>query len=214
MNRLVITGGRGGLGRAIVQAFRLPDWQICAPDRDELDLLDPDSIRSVLSAISFDLLVCAAGNIRDAPLSRLDESTWDEVFSVNFTAAAACAAAVLPGMIEQGRGHIVFISSYSALHPPVGQAAYATAKAALLGLTESLAREHGRQGVRVNVILPGFLETKMTSTVSTHRKAEILANHALGRFNTPEAVAKFVRFLHEQLPDTSGQIFQLDSRPV
>jgi 3-oxoacyl-[acyl-carrier protein] reductase len=214
VNQLVITGGRGGLGRAVVQAFGTPDWEICGPGREELDLLDPGAIRSVLGSVPVDLLVCAAGSIRDAPLARMDEPMWDEVFSVNFTAAAACAAAVLPGMIGRGRGHIVFISSYSALHPPVGQAAYATAKAALLGLTEDLARENGRHGIRVNAILPGFLETRMTSTVSAQRKAAVLADHALGRFNTPEAVAKFIRFLHEQLPETSGQVFQLDSRPA
>ena len=164
VNQLVITGGRGGLGRAVIQAFGPPDWEVCAPGREELDMLDPGAIRSVLGSVPVDLLVCAAGSIRDAPLARMDESMWDEVFSVNFTAAAACAAAVMPGMIRRGRGHIVFISSYSALHPPVGQAAYATAKAALLGLTEDLARENGRHGVRVNAILPGFLETRMTST--------------------------------------------------
>lgn len=202
------------MGRAVIQAFRSPDWEVCAPGREELDLLAPGAIRSALGSVPVDLLVCAAGGIRDTPLARMNESMWDEVFSVNFTAAAACAAAVLPGMIGRGRGHIVFISSYSALHPPVGQAAYATAKAALLGLTEDLARENGRHGVRVNAVLPGFLETGMTATVSAHRKAAVLADHALGRFNTPEAVAKFIRFLHEQLPETSGQAFQLDSRPA
>ncbi len=214
VNYLLVTGGRGGLGRAVIQAFDTPDWEVCAPGREELDLLDPGAVNAVLGSAPVDLLVCAAGSTRDAPLARMDESMWDEVFSVNFAAAAACAAAVLPGMIGRGRGHIVFISSYSALHPPVGQAAYATAKAALLGLTEDLARENGRHGVRVNAILPGFLETKITATVSAHRKAEILTDHVLGRFNTPEAVAKFIRFFHEQLPNTSGQAFQLDSRPA
>lgn len=214
VKHLVITGGRGGLGRAVIQAFSTPDWQVCAPSREELDLLDQGSIRSVLGSVPADLLVCAAGTIRDAPLARMDAPMWAEVFSVNFTAAAACAAAVLPGMIGRGRGHIVFMSSHSALHPPVGQAAYATAKAALLGLTEDLARKNGCHGIRVNAILPGFLETRMTSTVSAHRKAAVLADHTLGRFNTPARVAKFIRFLHEQLPETSGQVFQLDSRPA
>jgi 3-oxoacyl-[acyl-carrier protein] reductase len=214
VNHLFITGGRGGVGRAVIQAFAAPDWEITAPGREQLDMQDPNAIRAVLESVPVDLLVCAAGSIRDAPLARMDESMWDEVFSVNFTAAAACAAAVLPGMIRRGGGHIVFISSYSALHPPVGQAAYATAKAALLGLTESFARENGRHGVRVNAILPGFLETGMTSTVIARRKAAILGDHALGRFNTSKAVAEFIRFLHDKLPDTSGQAFQLDSRPA
>ncbi len=212
MNHLVITGGSGGLGQALIQTFTLPDWEIEAPDRTSLELTDSQQIHSWLIARPVDLIVCAAGVTRDAVLARTGESDWDHVFSVNFQSAADCAQAALPGMIARGRGHIIFISSYSALHPPIGQVAYTTAKAALLGLTISLAAQHGRHGIRVNAILPGFLETRMTETVSISRKNEILADHTLGRFNTPEAVAKFIRYLHEQLPATSGQIFQLDNR--
>jgi 3-oxoacyl-[acyl-carrier protein] reductase len=140
------------------------------------------------------------------------ENEWDEVFAVNFQGAIDCAAEVLPEMIRQGHGHVVFISSYSALHPAVGQAAYAASKAALLGLTADLAARHGSSNIRVNAILPGFIETGMTETVSARRKTEILADHSLNRFNTLAAVAKFIRHLHEDLPHTSGQVFQLDSR--
>ncbi|MES2660325.1 MAG: SDR family NAD(P)-dependent oxidoreductase [Verrucomicrobiota bacterium] len=212
MNHLVITGGSGGLGRAVIDAFTCPEWNIAAPSHSELDATDSVAIRGFFESRSVDLLVCAAGLTRDALLSRTDESTWDEVLAVNFQGAADSANAVLPRMIERGTGHIVFISSQSAIHPPTGQAAYATAKASLLGLTRSLARRHGAHGIRVNVILPGFLETGMTQTVSEKRKAEILGSHHLGRFNTPAAVAGFIRFLHHGLPHTSGQVFQLDSR--
>ncbi|MES2921120.1 MAG: SDR family NAD(P)-dependent oxidoreductase [Verrucomicrobiota bacterium] len=212
MNHLVITGGSGGLGRAIIEAFVAPPWQIAAPSRAELDVTDSAAVRSFFKSRPVDLLVCAAGIIRDAPIARLNESAWDEVLAVNYQAAAACAASALPGMIARGRGHMVFISSYSALHPPLGQVAYATAKAALLGLTTSLARDNGRHGVRVNAILPGFMETRMTDFVSEKRKEEVLSEHALGRFNTPHTVARFIRHLHEGLTHTSGQVFQLDSR--
>lgn len=214
MNHLVITGGSGGLGRAIVEVFAAPSWEIAAPPRAELDVTDPAAIRSYFESRPVDLLVCAAGIIRDAPLARLSETAWDEVFAVNYQAAAACAAAALPSMIGRGCGHLIFISSHSALHPPVGQLPYATAKAALLGLTASLARINGLHGIRVNAILPGFLETPMTESVSGKRKTGILDQHALGRFNTPDTVAKFIRHLHEDLPHTSGQIFQLDSRTL
>jgi 3-oxoacyl-[acyl-carrier protein] reductase len=110
-------------------------------------------------------------------------------------------------------GHIIFISSQSAIHPPPGQAAYAAAKAALLGLATELACRHGPAGIRINTVLPGFLETRMTAPVSAARKAEVLAGHVLGRFNTCEAVGRFIRFLHQDLPHTSGQVFQLDNRP-
>lgn len=212
MNHLIITGGSGGLGQAIVREFTRSSWQIVAPARSDLDVTDPQAIQSFFKGRQVDLLVCAAGLIRDAPLARLNEAAWDEVLAVNYQGPAACAAAVLPGMIARKQGHIVFLSSYSALHPPVGQLAYATAKAGLLGLAQSLSRENGCHGIRVNAILPGFLETPMTESVPGIRKAEILADHALGRFNTSASVAKFIRFLHEELPHTSGQAFQLDSR--
>jgi 3-oxoacyl-[acyl-carrier protein] reductase len=212
VNQLFITGGSGGLGQAIQAEFDSPGWQITAPRREILDLKTFEHLESVLNLRPIDLFVFAAGITRDAPLTRIRESDWDEVYSVNYKAASACVKAVLPGMIEQGRGHIILISSYSAIHPPIGQVAYATAKAALLGLTTALAAENGVHGIRVNAILPGFLETRMTETVSIQRKKEILATHALGRFNTPHRVAGFIRFLHEELTETSGQVFQLDSR--
>lgn len=212
VNHLVVTGGSGGLGKAIIEVFAAASWQIAAPGRAALDLTDRVGIAGYFESRPVDLLICAAGITRDMPLARLDESAWDEVVAVNYQAAATCAAAVLPGMIVRGSGHIVFVSSRSALHPPTGQVAYAAAKAALLGLTASLARANGRHGIRVNAILPGFLETRMTESVTARRKAEILGEHVLGRFNTPDKVAKFIHHLHEDLPHTSGQVFQLDSR--
>jgi 3-oxoacyl-[acyl-carrier protein] reductase len=115
-------------------------------------------------------------------------------------------------MVRRRAGHIVFVASWSALHPPPGQAAYAAAKAGLLGLGRGLAREVGPAGVRVNVILPGFLATPMTAGLARERVEMVRREHVLGRFNRPAAVAEFVHFLHERLPDTSGQVFQLDSR--
>ncbi len=212
MNDLVITGGSGGLGMAVIHAFSDPEWKITAPTHAELDVTNLTALREYFQSRHVDLLIVAAGITRDAPLRRLVESEWDEVWTTNFQGAANMAAAILPGMIQQGRGHIVFISSFSALHPPLGQTAYATAKAALLGLTAVLAQLHGPHGIRINAVLPGFLETRMTEPVSVRRRAEILGAHTLGRFNTPTAVAKFIRHLHADLPHTSGQIFQLDSR--
>lgn len=208
----VITGGTGSLGRAVAEALTDPQWNILAPGRSELDVRDDQSVRSYFKDCEVDLLVCAAGIIRDAPLMKLSEAAWDETWAVNYQGALRCAEAVLPGMIAKRSGHIVFISSFSAKHPPVGQAAYAAAKAALLGLVADLAGRHGAAGIRVNAVLPGFLETQMTAAVNVSRKAEVLAAHTLGRFNTCVSAAEFIRFLHRGLPHTSGQVFQLDSR--
>lgn len=209
---IVITGGAGGLARAIAEAFRDAGGEVHAPGRSELDVTDRDAVAAYFANLETDLLVCAAGITRDAPLAKLEESAWDETLAVNLHAAARCARGVLKGMWRRKSGHIVFVSSFSALHPPIGQAAYAAAKAGLIGLAKSLAREAGPANVRVNVILPGFLETPMTAKVSSARRDEVRAAHVLGRFNTPEAVARFLRTLHEDLPHTSGQVFQLDSR--
>jgi len=212
MKHAIITGGSGDLGQAIAAVFSAASWQVDSPSRLELDVTDPASLKNHFRGIAPDLLVCNAGITRDALLGMMAEEDWHQVMQVNFQGAASCAAAVLPGMRERKSGHIVFISSYSALHPPIGQAAYATAKAALLGLTRDLAYQHGSHNIRVNVILPGFLETKMTAGVTAQRRRQVLADHRLGRFNTPREVAHFLRFLHDELPHTSGQTFQLDSR--
>lgn len=212
MRHAVITGGTGTLGRAIVGALQAPGWTIAAPGRKDLDVRDPAAVRNYFHDRDVDFLVCAAGITRDAPIARLTHDAWDETWAVNFQGALDCAAAVLPGMIARESGHIIFISSQSALHPPIGQSAYGTAKAALLGLVDDLAHRHGPSNIRVNAVLPGFLETRMTRPVTEPRRAEILVAHSLGRFNTCDRVAAFIRFLHHDLPHTSGQVFQLDSR--
>lgn len=195
------------------EKFCAEGWEVLALGSRDLDLSDDEAVTGFFASQKCDLLVCAAGFIRDKPVSRMEKSDWEDVFSVNFTVAARCARAAIPQMVERGGGHVVFISSYAAIRPAVGQAAYATAKAALLGLTEDLAARHGKESVRINAILPGFLETPMTEAVSAKRKEVVRDLHYLGRFNTSEAAADFIYFLQEHMPFTSGQTFQLDSRP-
>lgn len=208
----IVIGGTGGIGQALVAELTSNAWQVEAPGSCDLDIRDPAAIRSYFLERKPDLLVCAAGITRDAVLARANEQDWDESWSVNFTGAALCANAVIPAMMTRKSGHIVLLSSWSALHPPVGQAAYATSKAALLGLSRDLAQNHGSSNIRINTILPGFLETSMTAGLSPGRRQGILNDHVLGRFNTCTRVASFIRYLHEELPHTSGQVFQLDSR--
>lgn len=208
----LITGGTGSLGRVIAGTLAMPGWSVASPSRHELDVRNAAAVSDYFCGKTIDLLICNAGLAIDAPLARLTEKAWDEVWSVNFAGAAACTAAALPAMMARGAGHIIFISSHSALHPPVGQAAYATAKAALLGFVTDLSERYGSSNIRVNAVLPGFLETRMTESVTERRRTEVLADHVLGRFNTCLEAARFIRFLHHELPHTSGQVFQLDSR--
>ena len=212
LGNVVITGGRGGLGQALAAEFEAASWQVDSPGRQELDVCSDESIADYFSGRELDLLICNAGLIRDASLIRLSEQSWDLVYETNFLGAARCAKWASARMRERNAGHIVFISSYSAIHPPVGQAAYAASKAALLGLTQGLAAELGSSGIRVNAVLPGFMETPMTCSVSDRRRIEVLSDHSLGRFNTPAIVSKFIRHLQEDLIHTSGQAFNLDNR--
>ena len=212
MRYAVVTGGTGSLGQSIAAAIQGPGWMVAAPGSAELDVRNKDLVRKYFSGRPVDLLVCSAGIIRDAPLARLTEHAWDETWAINFQGALTCVKNALPVMLASKSGHIILISSFSAIHPPIGQAAYATAKAALLGLVADLAARHGPSNIRVNAILPGYLETRMTETVSDRRRAEVLASHCLGRFNTCEHVARFIQYLHHHLPHNSGQVFCLDSR--
>lgn len=209
---MVITGGEGGLGRALADEFSGAGWWVEAPGRSLLDVTNSGQVDAYFRGKQIDLLVCAAGIIRDRPLLKLGVEEWDEVMAVNLKGAVTCAKAACRSMIRQRSGHIVFISSYSALHPPAGQAAYAAAKAGLLGMTKSLARELGAFSVRVNAVLPGFMETRMTEKIGEIRRNQVLKEHLLETLNTPSCVGRFLRTLQEDLPHTSGQVFQLDSR--
>ena len=210
--RAVISGGKGDLAHSIATHLIEQGFEVKTPGRAQLDVTQADSIREYFMLHQADLLICNAGITSDSPLIHLTESQWDEVLAVNLRGSIRCAAAAIESMKGRGGGSIVLISSYSAIHPPIGQSAYATAKAALLGYIKELAAETGKHNVRVNAILPGFLDTRMTKTVRKQRKEEILEEHSLQRFNTKQAVASFICFLHQQLPHTSGQVFQLDSR--
>ncbi len=209
----IITGAAGGLGQAITRSLRTAGMDVLAPGKEELDVTSADRVKSYFAdAGDVSLLVCNAGLAIDKPLARMNESDWDKVMETNLKGAFLCAREVSRGMMKRRVGHLVFIASFSAIHPPSGQANYAAAKSALLGVTKSLAQELGPRNVRVNAILPGFLETKMTQGLSDEVKAASLSRHVLGRFNTPDKVARFIDFLHHQLPHTSGQVFNLDSR--
>lgn len=215
MQRALITGGEGDLASALGGSLSNADMEVLAPDRCELNVVCGESVREYFAEVGeVDLLICNAGLTVDGMLARMGEDDWDEVMRVNLRGAFLCAREVARMMMKNRTGHIVFVSSFSAMHPPIGQVNYASAKAALLGLMKSMAQEFGSRNVRVNAILPGFLDTKMTSQLSSEVKQAALSKHTLGRFNTPEAVAEFVTCLHFRMPHTSGQVFNLDSRLV
>ena len=213
--KAVVTGAKGGLGQAITTSLRGAEMEVLAPGKEQLDVTSSDCVKVFFESIEdTDLLVCNAGMTIDKTIARMSEQDWSRVLDVNLKGAFLCAREVSRGMAKRRSGHILFISSFSALHPSVGQANYSAAKSALLGMMKSMAQELGRRNVRVNAVIPGFMETKMTASLDDKIKGAIRDRHVLGRYNTPEAVAGFVTYLHQHLPHTSGQVFNLDSRVI
>lgn len=209
---VIITGGAGKLATALADAFRESGAEVFSPGRDELDVRSSaDSERYFERFERIDVLVNNAGITGDKLFARLEEADWDTVLDTNLKGAFLCSRAAAKRMIKQRDGSIIQLGSYSALHPPIGQTAYAASKAGVIGLTKSLAKELGPRNIRVNCVLPGFLETRMTAALSEEVRTAALARHALGRFNTVEDAARFVRTLCS-LTHVSGQVFQLDSR--
>lgn len=208
----LITGGEGDLARAIHAELARNGWCVHAPGRASLDVTEKGSVQAFASGLPrLDLLVHAAGSLHDAPLAKMDEAGFDGVLRVHLKGAFLTAQAALKPMVRQRGGHVVFIGSFSALSGPIGQANYAAAKAGLIGLAQSLAAEYGPRNIRVNCVLPGFLETQMTRPLLEKHRPKIEAAHALGRLNTAADAARFIAFLHT-LDNVSGQVFQLDSR--
>lgn len=152
-------------------------------------------------------IVHAAGGTRDAPLPRLSEADWDRVLGVHLSAARRLVRdlGVAPG------GFVVLLGSGAGRHGRAGQAAYAAAKAGLEAMAEALARELGRDGVRVNLVLPGPVATGMLRRLDERTKADLAAGSVLARPNTPDDVAAFIVRL-AAMPATSGQVLDLGSR--
>lgn len=200
------------LAAAAAEEFLNHGCEVHCPGRNRLDVASAESVRSFFDGFSrIDVLVNNAGITGDSLFARLDETTWDRVVDTNLKGAHLCSQAVARTMWKQRNGHIVQVGSYSARNPPVGQAAYAASKAGLIGLAKSQAKELGSRNIRVNCVLPGFLETRMTARLSDEAREQALARHALGRFNTLREAARFIHFL-STTEHISGQVFQLDSR--
>jgi 3-oxoacyl-[acyl-carrier protein] reductase len=209
---VIITGGQGDLAVAMADALRQAGYQVMAPGRKELEVTSASSVKAFFAPItSLDLLINNAGLTRDIAHTNLTEADWDLVVDTNLKGSFLCSQAALKIFCRQNAGHILNIGSFSGKCPPIGQANYAAAKAGLIGLTQSLAKEYGKRNIRVNAILPGFLETKMTADLSEQARQRVLDRHVLGRLNTVSDAARFVACLH-QMSAVSGQIFQLDSR--
>lgn len=145
--------------------------------------------------VSLEVLVNNAGITKDGLIIRMKDDDWDKVLQVNLTGAFACLREAAKLMAKQRSGRIINISSVVGQMGNAGQANYTAAKAGLIGLTKSAARELAGRGVTVNAVTPGFIQTDMTASLPEAVVAKMLENIPLGRLGGPEDIASAVSFL-------------------
>jgi 3-oxoacyl-[acyl-carrier protein] reductase len=142
-----------------------------------------------------DALVLNAGITRDSLFMRMSAEDWRVVIDTNLTGAFYVSRAAVRGMLRRRAGTIVAVSSVVGLIGNPGQANYAAAKAGMIGMVKSLAKEVGPRGIRVNAVAPGYIATDMTAELSDEQREHVRAGTPLGRLGTPEDVSGVVAFL-------------------
>jgi len=218
---VLITGANGGLGQAIARSFldespenfvwlgvrsgreQADELAVEFPERCrcvELNVAEAASWRLAVAGIisahqRLDVLVNNAGKHQDGLLATMPLTAWEEVLSTNLDGAFHGCQAVLPTMISQRQGRIINIASLSALLAPPGQTNYAAAKAGLVALTQSLAKEVARLNITVNAVCPGYIETGALAGMSEEERKGAQSKIPMRRFGRAQEVAAAVRFL-------------------
>lgn len=211
MGRVVlVTGGNRGIGAAIASAFVANGDTVAVASRSGAapagctgfvcDVASTSSVDACFDAVEqqfgpVEIAVANAGITRDGLIMRMSDDDIDAVLNTNLFGALRIARRASKGMLRLKRGRIILIGSVVGLLGSAGQANYAAAKAGLVGVARSLAREVGARGITVNVIAPGFVETDMTAELTDERRAAIVAGVPLGRYAQPQEVADVTVFL-------------------
>ncbi|MFC7442415.1 3-oxoacyl-[acyl-carrier-protein] reductase [Laceyella putida] len=238
----VVTGGSRGIGRAIATALAEAGADVAifyagnhaaaeetmqavkATGRQGLalkvDVSDSQQVDAAMKEVQstfgrIDILVNNAGITRDNLLMRIKEEDWDQVINTNLKGVFLCTKAVIRPMMKQKSGRIINISSVVGLAGNPGQANYVAAKAGVIGLTKTTAKELASRGITVNAIAPGFITTDMTAVLDEELKKQMLSEIPLGFFGEPRDIAEAVKFLaSESGRYITGQTIQVDGGMV
>lgn len=218
---ILITGAARGIGEAIAAKCAREGAQValCDLDRRQVqeaaealrergaraeafaaDVADADSVLAMVDAVRkhferIDCLVNNAGIVEDAQLKNMCADQWERVIAVNLSGVYHCTRAVIDAMLARGAGSIINLSSVVGLYGNFGQSNYAAAKAGVIGMTKTWAKELGRKGVRANAICPGFIRTPILAAMPEPVLADIERRVPLGRLGCPGEIAAMAAFL-------------------
>ncbi|WP_269582616.1 3-oxoacyl-[acyl-carrier-protein] reductase [Roseibium sp. Sym1] len=214
----LVTGATGGIGEAIARVLhaqgatvslsgtRAEKLEALAADLGERAFVTPANLsdRAAVDALlpaaeekmgSVDILVNNAGITRDNIFMRMKDEEWDQVLEVNLTSGFRLCRAAIKGMMKRRSGRIVGITSVVGVTGNPGQVNYAAAKAGMIGMYKSLAREVASRNITVNTIAPGFIETAMTDALNDKQKESILTSVPAGRLGTSAEIASAALYL-------------------
>lgn len=232
----VITGGGRGIGKATAQLFTNEGATVVIAEFDEVsgqstanelgahyiktDISNEDSVNELFNFVSskfgqLDILVNNAGILADSTLKKLDSDSFDAVINVNLRGVYLCGRAAANIMIEQGSGVILNASSVVAHHGNFGQTNYVASKAGVIGITKVWARELGKDGIRVNAVAPGFIQTNMTAGMPEKVVDMMGEKVPLKRWGQPEDVANAYTFLaSDEASYITGAVLNVDGGVV